>query len=154
MCVGEGVLGGEEVGGWNKHLFSTYYACSVPTMRQSLCLTDIRKGFRAARKEVIWGDWGWMPHLSPACLPLPDAHTYLMTDILKLEVTFTEHTINQVQVYSSMAISTFTAMCDHSLYQVLKHFPQPKRTPVPVTHMPLHVPLPTGPPSQTFFLSV
>lgn len=148
-CVG---VGGEGVEGWNKHLLSTYYACSEPTMRQGLCLTDtMRKGF-GARQEVIWGDWaGCHASPRPACLPLPAPHTYLTTDILKFEVKFTEHKINHVQVYNSMAFSTFRAMCDHSLYQVLKHFPQPKRTPCARHSCAL---LPTAPPSLTFVLSV
>lgn len=70
-------VGGEGVEGGNKHLFSTYYACSAPTMRQSLCVTDIlRKGF-GARQKVIWGGWGWMPRLSPPCLPALSCSTHI-----------------------------------------------------------------------------
>ena len=46
-----------------------------------------------------------------------------------IEVKFTYIKLTIFKVYDSEAFSTFTMLCNHHLYQVLKHFHHPKRTP-------------------------
>ena len=57
-----------------------------------------------------------------------------------MEMKFTQHTTNHFYMYNSVALSTFTELCNHHLYPILEHSITPKGNSVPITS---HSPPPT-----------